>query len=329
MKKKKLRLLSLTLALIIVTVCLFSSFFSANAEIYNKIVAIVNDDIITLYELNKRIKEMTGKDPFWLKKYNKEEYEQLCKRVLDLLINNKLAESKAKELGIKVSEADVDEEIRRIEEAQGLTHEQFLNILKKHGLTYQEYREQIKRNIQRMQIMEFEVRSRIVISDKKIKEYYEKHKDEFRTAGKVRIASIFLKVENPNDPNEVHDVMRKAEVIMSRIQAGQDFSDLAEEFSEGPGADNGGDLGYFSLDELDPELRKIVENMNVGDVKGPILRPFGIQIIKLLDKKKAGIKPLKEVKKYIYKILYNQEIEKRYSAWLKELRRKAYIKIMF
>jgi peptidyl-prolyl cis-trans isomerase SurA len=69
--------------------------------------------------------------------------------------------------------------------------------------------------------------------------------------------------------------------------------------------------------------------MKVGEVKGPILRPFGIQIIKLLDKKKAGIKPLKEVKSYIYKILYNKEMEKRYSVWLNELKKKAYIKIMF
>ena len=323
---KKFGLIFLSL---IITTCLSLIHFSANAEIYNKIVAIVNGDIITLYELNKRIKEMTGKDPLWLKKYHKREYEQICKKVLNILIDNKLAESKAKELGIKVSEADINEEIKRIEKAQGITHEQFLKMLKQHGFTYQEYREQIKKNIQRMQIMEFEVRSRIVISDKKIKEYYEKHKDEFRTVGKVRLASIFLKINDPDDPNEMQEVMRKAEVIMSRIQAGQDFSDLAEEFSEGPGADNGGDLGYFTLDELDAKLRKIVENMEVGEVKGPIPRPFGIQIIKLLDKKKAGIKPLKEVKNYIYKILYNKEIEKRYSVWLNELKKKAYIKIMF
>lgn len=325
MKRINKAILSLILAAIIIQFLDLST----EAEIYNKIVAIVNGDIITLYELNKRIREMTGKDPMWLRKYDKEHYEELCKKVLNILIDNKLAESKAKELGIKVSESDIDNEIKRIEEAQGITHEQFLNMLKAHGLTYQEYREQIRKSLQRMQIMEFEVRQRIVISDKKIKQYYEEHKDEFRKAAKVRIASIFLKVDDPENAYEVQDVIRRAQVIMSRIEAGQDFSELAEEFSEGPEADNGGDLGYFTLDELDPQLREIIENMKVGEVKGPIIRPFGIQIIKLLDRQKAGVKPLEEVRDQIHRILYKKELEKRYSVWINELKKKAYIKIMF
>ncbi len=325
MKRLNKAILSLILAAIIIQFLDLST----EAEIYNKIVAIVNGDIITLYELNKRIREMTGKDPMWLRKYDKKHYEELCKKVLNMLIDNKLAESKAKELGIKVSESDIDNEIKRIEEAQGITHEQFLNMLKAHGLTYQEYREQIRKSIQRMQIMEFEVRQRIVISDKKIKQYYEEHKDEFRKAAKVRIASIFLKVDDPENAYEVQDVIRRAQVIMSRIKAGQDFSELAKRFSEGPEADNGGDLGYFTLDELDPQLREIIENMKVGEVKGPIIRPFGIQIIKLLDRQKAGVKPLEEVRDQIRRILYKKELEKRYSVWINELKKKAYIKIMF
>ena len=325
MKRLNKAILSLILAAIIIQFLDLST----EAEIYNKIVAIVNGDIITLYELNKRIREMTGKDPMWLRKYDKKHYEELCKKVLNMLIDNKLAESKAKELGIKVSESDIDNEIKRIEEAQGITHEQFLNMLKAHGLTYQEYREQIRKSIQRMQIMEFEVRQRIVISDKKIKQYYEEHKDEFRKAAKVRIASIFLKVDDPENAYEVQDVMRRAQVIISRIKAGQDFSELAKRFSEGPEADNGGDLGYFTLDELDPQLREIIENMKVGEVKGPIIRPFGIQIIKLLDRQKAGVKPLEEVRDQIRRILYKKELEKRYSVWINELKKKAYIKIMF
>jgi peptidyl-prolyl cis-trans isomerase SurA len=196
-------------------------------------------------------------------------------------------------------------------------------------MTYKEYREQIRKSIERMQLVELEVKSRIVINDKEIKQYYETHKDEFRTGEKIRLAAIFLNLKNKGDPNEMKELLRKAQVIISRLNAGQDFAELAEQFSEGPGADNGGDLGYFEPKELDPKLRKIVEHMKVGDVRGPIIRPFGIQIIKLLDRKKAGIKPLKEVKDYIYRILYNKEINKRYTSWINELKQKSYIKIMF
>ncbi len=317
------------LILFVFIFALFSCSLKIKAEVCDKIVAIVNGEIITLYELNKRVAEYTGKDPILLKKYDEKKYKQICRKVLEMLIENKLAESKAKELGLKVSESDVDSEIRRIEREQGVTHKEFLKMLKEHGISYQEYRRQIKREIERMQIVEFEVKSRIVIPEERIKEYYEKHKAQFATEEKVRISAIFLKAKDPNDPDEIKRLMKRAEVIMERLKAGQDFSELAEQFSEGPGAEEGGDLGYFKINELDPELRKIIKNMKVGEVSGPIIRPFGIQIIKLVDRKKAGVKPLEEVRDYIYRILYNKEVEKRYSSWLNELRKKAYIKIMF
>ncbi len=317
------------LILFVFIFALFSCSLKIKAEVCDKIVAIVNGEIITLYELNKRVAEYTGKDPILLKKYDEKKYKQICRKVLEMLIENKLAESKAKELGLKVSESDVDSEIRRIEREQGVTHKEFLKMLKEHGISYQEYRRQIKREIERMQIVEFEVKSRIVIPEERIKEYYEKHKAQFATEEKVRISAIFLKAKDPNDPDEIKRLMKRAEVIMERLKAGQDFSELAEQFSEGPGAEEGGDLGYFKINELDPELRKIIKNMKVGEVSGPIIRPFGIQIIKLVDRKKTGVKPLEEVRDYIYRILYNKEVEKRYSSWLNELRKKAYIKIMF
>ncbi|RLB10576.1 MAG: hypothetical protein DRG39_06085, partial [Deltaproteobacteria bacterium] len=286
------------------------------AELCNKIVAIVNNDIITLYELNKRIKEMTGKDPLLLQKYDKDSYKKACYKVLNILIDNKIANKKAKELKLKVSDSDVDEEIKRIERSQGISNREFLEMIKKNGMTYNEYRDQVKKSIVRMQLVEFEVKSRIIINDKKIKEYYETHKDEFKRGEKIRLGSIFLKSSDPNNPAAMQSLMRRAEVIISRLRAGQDFAELAEQFSEGPGADNGGDLGYFEPKELDPQLRKVVEKMNVGDISGPIIRPFGIQIIRLLDRKKGGTKPLKEVRDYIYRILYNKEIDKRYSSWI-------------
>ncbi len=315
---------SLFLFLFVTILPVFSS-----AEICNRIVAIVNGDIITLYELNKKVKQITGKDPDFLKKNDEEKYRKICKNILNRLIEDKLTEKKVKELGIKVSDTDVDEEIRRIEEEQGLTHEEFIRMLEKSGVSYDEYRKYVKKSIERMQLIEFEVRSRIVISEEQIRDYYEKHKDEFKTAEKVRIASIFLKLKNRDDPEEMERLKKRAEVIIERLKEGEEFSELAEDFSEGPGAESGGDLGYFKIEDLDPEIRRLVEKMKIGEVSDPIIRPFGIQIIKVLDKKAEGVKPLEEVRDYIYRILYNKEIEKRYTSWINELKKRSYIKIMF
>jgi peptidyl-prolyl cis-trans isomerase SurA len=97
----------------------------------------------------------------------------------------------------------------------------------------------------------------------------------------------------------------------------------------GPAADEGGDLGLFKMSQLDPDLRKIIEDMSPGDVSEPIIRPSSVQVIKLVEKQEATLKPIDEVRDAIYWILYREEIDKRYVSWIKELRENAYIKIIF
>ena len=104
---------------------------------------------------------------------------------------------------------------------------------------------------------------------------------------------------------------------------------MAKKFSEGPGAEDGGDLGFFNTSQLDPELTRIIKDMSAGDTSEPIIRPSGIQIIKLLEKQEGRVKPLEEVRDAIYGILYRKEVNERYSSWIKELREKAYTKIIF
>ena len=99
--------------------------------------------------------------------------------------------------------------------------------------------------------------------------------------------------------------------------------------SQGPAADKGGDIGLFKLSELDSELADMIENMSDGDVSKPIIRPSGIQIIKLIGRRKVGEKRLEDVRDEIYSILYREEQQRVYSSWIKELRKEAYTKIIF
>ena len=110
---------------------------------------------------------------------------------------------------------------------------------------------------------------------------------------------------------------------------GENFAKIAKEVSQGPGAEEGGDLGFFKVSNLDPELTKVVKDMSPGDVSRPIIRPSGIQIIQLVGREGGRVRPFEEVKDAIYEILYREEINKRYSSWIKELRESAYLKIIF
>ena len=299
------------------------------AEICNRVVAQVNNDVVTLYELDNKIKELTGYDSSELKMKNEKKYIETRRKVLDLLVDEKIAFEKIREMGIEVTPGEIDEAIERIKESNQLTQEGLIASLKKQEVSFESYREEIKRQLERDRLINYEVKSKIVIREEEIKDYYSNNKDKFSIIAEVHLATIFLKQEDPSNQEETVALLRKAEEIVLRLKKGEDFGKMAREFSQGPGAEEGGDLGFFKTAQLDPDLLKVLKGMSTGDITRPIIRQAGIQIVKLLEKQDTGVKPFEEVRDAIFEILYKEEIDKRYSSWIKGLREKAYTKIIF
>lgn len=307
--------------------CLIGLASYSSGEVVNRIAAVVNDSVITLYELNSSLKEVTGLDPEKLRAMDEDRYLRSCRRVLDRLINERIAREKIKELGIEVTPEEVDSYIRRVEKERGLTHEELVTELEKRGLSYEDYRERVKHDLEKMRLIQREVKSKIVVTDEAVAEYYNNHQDQFRTNEQVRLSSIFLKRGKTGDKRDL--VEQRAEEILSRLADGESFGALAGEYSEGPGAEEGGDLGYFKVADLDPKLRAVIEDLPPGGVSEPIERSFGLQIIMVVDRKEGGVKPLEAVKDTIYRELYRQEVNRKYSSWIKMLRNKAYTKVLY
>jgi peptidyl-prolyl cis-trans isomerase SurA len=301
----------------------------ASAEICNRVVAIVNSEVITLHELNTRMKEITGVEATALKTRNEGQYLQARQQILDLLIEEKIAEEQIREKGISVPDSDVDAAIERIKKDNGLTQEDLLAQLAKRKIDLKTYRQNIKRDLQRMQLINYEVKSKIIIREESLKEYYEAHKAEFSKDERVHLATIFLTAESVSGDVGPNTLLEKAQEILSRLKKGEDFAKLATRFSKGPGANDGGDLGFFKTDQLDPQLVKIIHKTPEGGVSDPIPRPAGLQIIKVVEREKGGEKPFEEVKDAIYQALYREEVNKRYMSWIKELKERTYTKIIF
>ena len=311
---------------ILVSLCNLSSVLG---EIFNRVVAIVNDEVITLYELNTRIKRLTGFEPADLRLQDEKGYLETRTKILDLLIDEEIAREKIRELGISMTPREIDEAIEDVKRENSLTQEELISGLKRQGMSYESYRESIKNELERMRLINFEVKSKIIIREEKIREYYNEHRDEFSIEEKVHLASIFLMQEDPSDQAEAHSLRMKAEEILSRLKKGEDFGELAREFSRGPGAQEGGDLGFFKTSQLDSEVAMIIKDVSAGEASEPIVRPSGIQIIRLEERQERRVRSLDEVRDTIYAILYRGEIDTRYSFWIKELREKAYTKIIF
>ena len=307
----------------------FTGDISFSAEIRNRVVAIVNTELITLYELNNRMKELTGYESSDLKAMSEQRYIETRREIVDLMIDEKIALEKIRELGINVTDKNVDAAIERIKEDNHLTQEDLIAKLKEDGLTYEKYRANIKNDLERVELINSEVKSKIILREETIKAYYDKHKEQFRTTEKAHLAVIVLIQKDPSDQDEARSLNRKAEEILTRIKNGEDFGELARQFSQGPGASEGGDMGFFKDSELNPKLRKVVREVSAGEVSEPIIIPNGIQIIRVLEKHGGGIRPFEDVKDAIQGVLYREELDKRYSTWIKELRETAYTKIIF
>jgi peptidyl-prolyl cis-trans isomerase SurA len=300
-----------------------------SAKTSNRIVALVNDEVITLYELDNRVEEMTGMSSDQMRVQDEQQYIEIRRNILEQLIDEKIAREKALELGIQVSDDEVDSYVEELKKANQVTQEEMIEQLKTEGITYERFRERVKSDLERNRLIDYEVRSKAFVREEQIVNYYEAHIDDYKTEGQVRLAGIFLIQSDPSNRDESLELTKKGEEILSRINNGEDFRELAMEFSQGPGADEGGSLGLFKTSEIDQDLLNIIESLPEGGVSDLIHRGGSIQIIKLIKKYNRGIIPLEDVRDNIYETLYTEELNKRYESWMKELRESSFTKINF
>jgi peptidyl-prolyl cis-trans isomerase SurA len=301
----------------------------SSGEVLNRVVAVVNDDVITLYELNQKIRQMTGLTAETLRDKDERVYLETRRNILELMINEKCAREKIRELRIQIPPKQIDAAIESVKRRNRWTQEDLLAMLKKEGVTFEEYREEIKAQLERIELINAQVKSKILIREEQIAQYYEEHQKDFSSEETVQLAGIFLIRRNPKDEEEFRKLKVRGEDILARLKNGEDFAGLAKEFSQGPGADEGGNLGTLKENQLDPELRKALGGLGVGQVTNLIIKANGIQILKLIKRQKAEAKSLEEVKENIYMTLYQEEVNRRYQTWIQELRKETYTKIIF
>jgi len=294
---------------------------SPSSVMLDRVVASVNNEVITWSELRRAIEFDRQEE---LKGLEGDEREKAIRNferpVLNELIDLRLQIQEARRLGLDVSPSEVNDAIEDIKKKYSLTHDQLLRSLKAEGLTEEAYRKELSEQILLAKVVNLEVKSKIVISDSEIREYYNKNKKNYNKE-KVRIRQIFLK--RPGE-GSTKDVWKKAEEIMKRLEAGEDFSELAREFSEDPSSRSGGDLGYVERGSILKEVEDVAFSLKVGEVSRPFWSSRGLHIIKVEDRIDSG---LEDVKEEIRGVLFQKAFQEVYEEWIGGLRMKAFIEI--
>jgi peptidyl-prolyl cis-trans isomerase SurA len=295
----------------------------AYAEATNRIVAIVNDEIITFHELEKAKKNFKPPVPV------KEGQEELEKRVLFQLIDQKLVDIQIKRSSINVPPEEVDKALVRIKEERGLTNaEDFSKALLREGLSEPEFRNKIKEQILRYRLISREIGSKIIIPEDRVREYYQKNKSRFQRTEGVQLAHIFLPVSEKTPPEERLKQKEKIDDIHGRLIKGEDFAELARKFSQDPSASQGGNLGTFVFEEIDQSLREVISSMKPGEFSQVLQSPQGWQIVKVIDFKGGKEISFDEAKEQIREELFQEEVDKRFGEWLQKLKDRSYIQVL-
>jgi peptidyl-prolyl cis-trans isomerase SurA len=301
-----------------------------SAEVVDRIVAIVNDDIITLFELNLSFKPYEEK----IRKLgysSDKEHEMLFKvreDMLNRLIYQKLQDQEIERLKIKIDEPEIDQTIERIKEENFYTDEDLRLTLVNEGLTMEEYRGKIKEQILRTKLINLNVRSKVVITKEDIASYYKNHPDKYGVKKKYHLYNIIIKAPLFADEREKDKIKTRMDEILTELKAGESFENMVETYSKSSPDTGGGDLGLFRLDDLSPQLQNTVKEMKAGEFTPVLDTDQGFQIFFIKEIVEISGKPLDEVSSEIEKILFNEIVEKKFQSWLEELRNQSVIKII-
>lgn len=288
----------------------------SHAEIVDRIIAIVNDDIITLKDLEKYIQiEKQGK----YVSINEYYRNIKLKEKIDPFIDDMLIRQQAKKLKIEVTDKDVELIIEGIKKQHLITEQELKEQLKKENIDFKDFLNGLKANQLRNRVLARVISAEILVTEERLKEYYNNHLDEFRE-DEYKLQQIFIS----NKRKDAHKIALKA---YSLLEEGRAFDDVAREYSDDPTASLGGDLGYVKKDDLIPELKEGLNVILPGTYTHVIRTPYGFHILKLLEEKKGDLIPYEQVKTRIHERIVQVESEKRYKEFIEKLRKSSYIEV--
>lgn len=301
-----------------------------HAELVDRIVAIVNEDIILQTELEHRLIPL--KELLKQKDYSPEQTAQVLEKqrklMLDKMIYDKLADQQAHKYHIEISDQEVTATIARIRKINKLTEESMQHMLELDGMTVEDYRTQIKEKLLRTRLVNLEVKSKIVITDEDVKAYYDAHIDRYVGKTKYKLRHLLLKVPQMASEMEQADVLQRAKTLHKRLQTGESFPELAKTFSDASSAAKGGELGVFEINLLTKKIQLAVQGLITGQFTKVVETEQGYQIFYIEDVINAGGRTLAEAKQEIQEKLYAEDVDRKYKAWLKRMRERAHVQIL-
>ncbi len=293
-------------------------------KLVGRIIARINNSIITNWQYQREEGKLRAE---LSQKYSGDqlqaEYKDQSKNLLRDLIDQELMVQKAKDLDISV-ETDLVKRLDQIRRSMHLaTQADLEKEVEKEGMLWEDFQDNIRRNLLMQQVIGQEVGSRIIISREDARKYYNEHKQQFDFPAGVHLAELLVSTSN-RSPEEAR---KRAQEALDKLKNGARWDDVVEQYSDDASSSNGGDIGFFKKGALAPALADAVSKVEVGDTTGIISTQYGDMILKVLQRTQAGLASFDDVEQRIEGMLYNQKMQPALRAYLTKLREESFIRI--
>jgi len=306
-------------------VCLIAGFGVVRAETLDRIVAVVNGDIILYSELQEQIRLLTKMSPD-LKIEDPARRAQVEREILQEMIRNNLADQEIRRLKIVVTPRELDEAVDAIKRENRFTDAQFDYVIQQQGQTREQFRQGIKREMERSRLVDRVLKSKTIITPEQVDAYL--RSEGSGLAEKRHLAIMFLPYPEGADTKKAEEVDKLARDVMNRLKGGTDFAKLTREYSKGPAAQDGGDLGFIGTDELSPQIEAATRGLKPGEVSDLIKTPTGYFILKVIDtrrEKQASVDA--NAREKAQRQLFQIEVNRKFQDWVRNLESRAFIQI--
>ncbi len=300
---------------------------AARAEVTNRIVLRINEQIATLRDYEVRRQDLT-RDIARRPNMNPEERTRLLEQVPALvfrdLFQELLLESRAQQIGVEVQRTQIDSTIANMKENFGIkTDEDFRQALAQSGMTEPQLRTQLEKQLRIRDLMDREVRSRIKLNEEDLRRYYRKNEEQFREPEQVHPREVVVLDEGGLPTAE--ERARVAEQIRQAVAGGQDLAAAVAELQPKGITNNVVDLGWVTQGDLDPTLRDTAWKLAPGEISAPVAGRGGLHLIQMIERRASRIPPFAEVAQQIEAREQERVYSEEFAKYLAELEKKSLI----
>ncbi len=301
---------------------------AAHARMIDRVVALVNDEVVTWSELE----EVTGPvlrqiesipDPL----QRDQQREKQLRAGLDELVGQRLVLQEATRRKMSVGVEEVDSYILRVKGQQKWDDPQLDAYVKAQGYSMPDFRAHLKEQILRNKVMRAVLGERVRISDGDVEAYYRDKLTELNSQFELEAAHIVLSIPANASPTDEAAIRQQATELLARAKAGEDFGALAKQYSQGIGAENGGALGAIRRGSLDAAFEDTLFALPDGGVGGPVRTGLGWHVVKAISRQRLPAPSLEEAREKLRQELTDRRMKDEVAQWVEELKKKAFIEV--